>query len=624
MKKFLIRLFLVDSVVHILDLETDVWTNFPTQNKFEDKPYLALSGHTAVAKDSHIVVFGGESEEDPCTNDLYYYDLFNNEWVYQQTVDTIPPPRTRHASCLSKDGKRMYISGGLLNGKDVAKDLYWFDFDTRKWNGPIEFVPRYGHTIAMYNNKIWAFGGLTAEMDRISELSWYDLETDAIGNVSIIPMEDPIKSSLPAQGIHMYGDGVTGTMLDVVTAGSAIRNVETSISALDLDTLKIRSIISDCSKYFDGYTWHHMLNLKSKLILLGQPGTALDDGRMSDIFTLDLTEFGYMESEKSRKGVLSAAGTIASDMFEFFKRSELCDFEITAVEGDVRPPLFHTVSNSFIEEAGNIQLERYDVAGRSESIGLDSPSQQLTRKPSSLSLDRSRTDDLMVAARQNSTDIPSPEGDSPIAPASSNLPTFKISEPIKVHMMVLFARWPHFKRIMSSQMNEYHCRKLHIPEPVAWVRKLIEFMYCDSIDTCTVEETSGLLVLANLYELPRLRSLCIESISKEGISDNNAVVVWQRAFEAEEEVIRRNAALHCFRHWGQIVRSQAFRELDKESLIALCEEADTNAFVSSYTPPPPINVAEDEEEEYRDENMQGSSVTGIESDAYEDDMDLWN
>ena len=104
-------------------------------------------------------------------------------------------------------------------------------------------------------------------------------------------------------------------------------------------------------------------------------------------------------------------------------------------------------------------------------------------------------------------------------------------------------------------MNEFHSRKLYIPEPVAWVRKLVEFMYRDSIDGCNIDEITGLLVLANLYELPRLRNLCIESISKQGITDATAVTIWQRAYEADEEVIRRNAALHCFRHWGQIVNS---------------------------------------------------------------------
>ena len=93
-----------------------------------------------------------------------------------------------------------------------------------------------------------------------------------------------------------------------------------------------------------------MLTLGSRLILLGQPGTPLDDERLSDIFTLDLTEFGYMETKKSKTGSSSPTGTIAHDMFEFFNRSELCDFEITAVEGNIRPPLFHSMDNTYMND----------------------------------------------------------------------------------------------------------------------------------------------------------------------------------------------------------------------------------------------------------------------------------
>lgn len=589
------------------------------------------------------MIFGGESEDQPYTSDLYYYSPNTNEWNTPTTKGQIPSPRSRHASCLSLDGKRMYVTGGLINSKDVANDLYWYEFDTQRWNGPLEFVPRFGHTITMYNNKIWAFGGLTPDMDRVSELAWYDLETNAIGKVRIISMEDPFKSSLNSPGLHFYESGITGTMLHVVTAGSAIRNVETSISALDLDTLKTRSIISDCSKYFDGYSWHHMITLGSKLILLGQSGTTSDDERLSDIFSLDLTEFGYLESSKGTIGDKSPTGTIANDMFEFFNRSELVDFEITAVEGDRRPPLFHAMPTSgyMNDEDSQDTVDEY-LGHHGGLISRNSPSllmsesepnlldrsslKSLNHKSSAVSLDRSKNGSTVGATKTSSLGIASPYNESHSIDRS-DLPLFTVSEPIKVHMMVLFARWPHFSRIMSSQMNEYHSRKLYIPEPITWVRKLIEFMYRDSIDGCTIEESAGLLILANLYELPRLRTLCIESISKLGITDSTAVIIWQRAVEADEEVIRRNAALYCFRHWGQIVRSSAFHELEKESMIALCEEADSNSFISSYTPAPTADNAGEEDEEPKDEVLP-SSTTGFESDdpyeAYEDDMDLWN
>lgn len=577
-----------------------------------------LVGHTAVARGDMIVIFGGERDDRPFTNHLLYYNYHLNTWDVPETSGNYPSPRSRHTCCLSEDGGRMYLSGGLIQGDDahdVAHDLYWYEFATQTWNGPLEFVNRYDHNITMYNNKIWAFGGLTPEMDRVSELAWYDLETDAIGTVSIVSMEDPFKLSINPPGLHMYGSGVTGTMLDVVTASSTIRDIESSISALDLNTLKIRSIISDCHNYFDGYAWNHMLTLGSRLILLGQPGTVLDDGRLSHIFSLDLTEFGYLESAKSRHSDQTQSGTIAHDMFQLFNRSELCDFEITAIEGTVRPPLFHNLLNanggSFHEpkEAedhaphpllqSHRSLLNCTSPGPSLSLSESEPDlfDKISGRPPLSHADSISSLDPSLNLSDSILNTPYNRSSSSIGIASPViehaveipvLPTFTASAPIRVHMMLLFARWPHFSRIMTSRMTEYHSRKLHIPEPVSWVKKLIEFMYRDSIEGCTIEEAAGLLVLSNLYELPRLRTLCIEAISKHGISDGNAVLIWQRAVEADENVIRRNAAIQCLRHWGQIVRSDAFHALSKDVMIALCEEADSNGFLSTYHGEEPV------------------------------------
>lgn len=571
--------------------------------------------------------------------------MHTDEWTEPEVNGNLPTPRRRHACCLSEDGTRMYLTGGWIEDKEVANDLYWFEFETQTWNGPLEFVYRYDHTITMYNNKIWAFGGLSPDMDRVSELSWYDLETDAIGKVSIIPIEDPFKAARNTSGLHMYASGVTGTMLDVTTASSAIPNSESSISALDLDTLKIRSIISDCHAYFDGYTWNHMLTQGTKLILLGQPGSALDDGRLSHIFSLDLAEFGYLEATK-KKADWNSTGTIAHDMFEFFNRSELCDFEITGVEGTVRPPLFHNLiphvdnfKESKTVDACTTQLHNPRYLSNRErgspgpampltesevDIFEKAPGRPLSHMASMVSLERSRNTAESVLGTPFSRSTSSIGMASPLSDhgghgggvEQSGLPTFTTSEPIKVHMMLLFARWPHFKRIMLSQMSEFHSRKLHIPEPVAWVRKLIEFMYRDSIAGCSIEEASGLLVLANLYELPRLRALCIEAISKLGISDENAVMIWQRASEADEDVIRRNAALQCLRHWGQIVRSEDFHNLPKATMIALCQEADSNAFLSSFRNEQQAETVQGEEER----NLQGETRNqGVDFDEQLDD-----
>lgn len=475
-------------------------------------------GHTAVVKDQLVIIFGGEAEDMDASSDICYYNFETNSWSFKTSADyeneVVPEGRKRHAACLSEDGSTMIITGGLSNTKQVLNDIYLYDLKTQTWDGPREFVARYDHSVTMHDNKLWAFGGLSPNMDRVSDVAWYDFETNTIGKIHLslsLNNFDYYPSSMTKTGAtHFYGSGVNGTMLNVAVPGGSIQSsITTTISAFDMNSLKWRMIISDSnSDCFAGYNWHHMIVVDSKLILLGVPEELAfsQDEKISHVLTMDLSNFGYLNNgsdEKSRDGT-PPLGTIGHDMYEFYKRSEMCDFEITAVEGHVRPEL-------------------------------------------------------------------------------NNKREFVISEPIKVHMMVLLARWPHFQRIISSEMSEFHDRKLYIPEPVAWVRKLIEFMYRDSIEGCDLNEVTGLLVLANVYELPRLRNLCLEALSRYGIPDFEcAVLIWERAYNANENLVLRDAAAYCFRHWGQIVRTMQFSSLSKLAMLSLCTSVTKHSYIADH------------------------------------------
>jgi len=80
--------------------------------------------------------------------------------------------------------------------------------------------------------------------------------------------------------------------------------------------------------------------------------------------------------------------------------------------------------------------------------------------------------------------------------------------------------------------------------------------------------------MANLYDMPKLRLLCVNRLSRE-LDVENAAVVWERAGRTNEEWLMRRAAQFCLAHWGRIVRTDGFKSLSKQSLIELCEVADT-------------------------------------------------
>jgi hypothetical protein len=195
----------------------------------------------------------------------------------------------------------------------------------------------------------------------------------------------------------------------------------------------------------------------------------------------------------------------------------------------------------------------------------------------------SGTDFIITADRDDR------EPDEDIAQPSSPLqtqsqpaflsPTAATSAPIHVHRIILQARWPHFKRLYSAQMAEYHTKRMHIPEPYSVVRAFLYYLYSDSISDhreycASLVDVAGMLVMANLYDMPKLRLLCVNRLSRE-LDVENAAIIWERAGRTNEEWLRRRAAQFCLTNWGRIVRTAGFKSLNRQSLIELCEVVDT-------------------------------------------------
>jgi hypothetical protein len=87
-----------------------------------------------------------------------------------------------------------------------------------------------------------------------------------------------------------------------------------------------------------------------------------------------------------------------------------------------------------------------------------------------------------------------------------------------------------------------------------------------------------MLVMANLYDMPKLRLLCVHRLSRE-IDIEHAAIVWERAGRTDEEWLKSRAARFCLTHWGRVVRTEGFRTLSRQSLMELCEVVDTEGRV---------------------------------------------
>lgn len=574
-----------------------------------------------------------------------YSDIYSETSAADDRNEPKPAPVCRHACCLAEDGHSMYVSGGQCDVEEVSSQLFRYDFETERWTALRDFVARYDHIITAYNRKIWAFGGLSPEMDKCTDVVWYDLDSDAVGYINII--DDPMLLSYPtpSAATHGYTPGYSGTVLDVSLPGFATQDYPLSVTAIDLVTLKRRNIVHS-SYIFSEYTWYHIFSLGPAFVILGTPGTQQSsDPQITHMFYWDLREFGFLDPHAQNEPD-EREGTLSYDLLHMFRDGILADFEITCVQGDERPSLFHNViqpteappavsTPSYpYELSGSTVLDSASpapslhsaegVLGDGDSIsdlaipnqpyhssGLKSASsvnlvQTNPINPGAISTAIAATVDVASQASGSSGDIPSTIADQQNPPAQlsrsqslqrqlanagtsvraypyhtgrNDLPMFKQSLPIRVHSLILYSRWPHFRRIMQSGMSEVRARNIYIPEPVTWVRKLVEYIYSDSVSSYTVNDVAALLILSNLYELPRLRRLCLEHISKSSVTAQNAVIVYWRAQQAAEYDLQKTAASYCLQHWSQIVRTPEFEALPRDILVMLCQEASSTSIM---------------------------------------------
>ncbi|KAK2875050.1 hypothetical protein FQN49_001829 [Arthroderma sp. PD_2] len=325
---------------------------------------------------------------------------------------------------------------------------------------------------------------------------------------------------------HVYAAGV---LLDLVTPSETVKSWECNLSSMEMDSLRWQKLASGQEMFTGEYRWQYCTidEAGTKAWLFGSSAGSSavgEDNHLSTILTIDLEKYGVLGREASEQNRI-----LASER-----------------------------QNS-LSNLGAGLASVFDQPG--ESGG--------------------GSDFIITADMDDAGDA---DMHSPVTESSQSefLPANAItSPPIHVHRIILHARWPHFRRLYASRMAEYHTNKMHIPEPYRVVRAFLYYLYTDSISADSevnpsVLEVAGMLVMANLYDLPKLRLLCVNRLSRE-LDVDNAAIIWERAGRTNEEWLKRRAESFCLANWGRIVRSEGFRLLSKQGIVDLCEVVDTEA-----------------------------------------------
>lgn len=562
-------------------------------------------GHTACLwQGSKLLVYGGENEHREYLSDVVVLDLKTAHWTQPDIRGPVPKGRARHAAAVHDD--KLYILGGLAGNETYTLDeICYLDLKTWTWSRSWSFVPRFDHSTWIWGGRIWVFGGLDPSMERSGEIWWLDLKSSpafrtapAHGTSEGPPIErqgpsprthynqlhqphhTPTGSSgytansssvqvraastykpvapgamssvrfvsgpsVPSQAngthFHVYS---SGALLDFVTPASTIRPSECNLSALELDALQWQKLAEGQEIFDASYRWHYCAVNEdgTKAWLLGCPNESPENAAggfeeyLSDVLPLDLRRFGLLGNDLSLEPLAMRGKLPASDTHQTSHLSSL-GADLSSMFD--QPPEANSDSDFIIT---------------AEKDGFSDDSDNLSGQ----------------TVHSNST----PQ----FLPATAST-----SPPIYVHKLILRARWPHFTRVFNAQMAEFHTKKMHIPEPYPVVRAFLYYLYTDSITAhqkyCpSLDCVAGLLVMANVYDMPRLRLLCLHRLSRE-LDVEHAAVLWERAGTAGEDWLQRRAASYCLTHWGRVVRTIGFRQLSRQSMMELCEVIDVEGRV---------------------------------------------
>ncbi|KAK1808031.1 hypothetical protein LTR12_017621 [Friedmanniomyces endolithicus] len=591
-------------------------------DNYGDIPGVRM-GHTACLwQGDKLLVYGGENEHRIHLSDVVIFDIKTAHWTQPEISGPIPRGRARHSAVIFDD--KLFVCGGMSGGENsVLDDICFLDLKTWTWSRTWRFVSRYDHASWVWGGKIWISGGMGEEMERTNEIWWLDFrgtpafeggptygtmgsdDGQALGernqsygyvaagapplgstgyaantgvqsnSATQIHRSAPVapgaissvkfmsSPNLPMQGVgshfHVFS---SGCMLDFVTPATNMP-LETSLSALDLDSLRWQKLADGKDLFSPQYRWHYCCLDPdgTQAWLLGCPreqrannpnGEA--EEYLSDVLPIDLRKFGLLGNKMSQEARLeqrvptsdthssSHLSAIGADLARTFNQppesGSGTDFIITAQRDD------------------DYQMEDLSEEG-SPSATVTSPT-------------------LMPSATESS---------------DSSATNSNTSQPIHVHRLILSARWPHFSRLYNAQMSEFHTKRMYIPEPYPAVKAFLYYLYTDSISSPpstassadfaaapSLEDVSNLLVMSNIYDMPRLRHLCVNRLVRD-LDVQHAALIFDRASTAQEDWLKRRAASFCMTHWGRIVRTSAFRNLKRSAMLELCEGVDAEGRV---------------------------------------------
>ncbi|KAI8141224.1 hypothetical protein BJV82DRAFT_619741 [Fennellomyces sp. T-0311] len=480
-----------------------------------------------------IYVFGGfDQYTDDVFNTLYKLSLDDNQWtriIY--TKGRPPAKRNDHTATLWKNRNKLVIFGG--NGEEEGgyfDDVSVLDLDTLTWWQPetygIKPEGRMRHSATIYDDKLYIAGGLLTKPGVFAD-------TLVILDLNTWEWQLPIPFVRRSQHISfMYNK-----RLYLFGGFEEDMSRSNHLSFIDVDRHGVThlEIDSPSAPSLTGQRFSQICGDQLVVAVTHSQTTVGGDLPATGLWSLDMTSMQWQYRDM---------GTI----FEGYNWSSFA-----MAEHDTS---FYLCGNGYDEEPDDYYASVLKVDLKEYGI-MPVPPPQLGTDLVGLLIQQSQSADFSIRSSRD-------EGDGRY---------------IRVHRLVLLARWPHFAHLLGSGMAESVSDTLTLPEPFVVLEAFVRFLYTDTLDDfLSVELIADLLVMANLYLLPRLLALCVRRLHSD-MGIESVSKIYHCAGLAGQRGLQQNALHFMFERFGNVVRTDAFRSLPHDVLCQIWDETPDNAIL---------------------------------------------
>ncbi|KAI9322223.1 hypothetical protein BX666DRAFT_1827210, partial [Dichotomocladium elegans] len=490
-----------------------------------------LVGASVTVVDDRVFVFAGRLVTSrKMTNYMYVLNLNTLEWErHIPPPDSGKPPKPRYFHSANVHKNLIVVFGGMgysrisTDGLCVLDDISVFDVETMTWRRPtVEpslFAPRprYAHLSTVADGKLVVIGGQDINNGYLGEINVLDLTTwewvhaksfdNQAGAYRSIAITNPPGAQLPVvvgetsnKTYDAAGSNNNNMQSSPHTAGSGspiymytnynFADVKRELQVI-FSPSGASSMVEDYSMYMTGAAMPPGIRFPSGFTLghhLILAGTYLSpQAQAFSIWALDLETLTWSRIETGsvfgqgswNRGVLHS-GTNRFVVFGNSNRSLLEDYNHRQVN-------FDHLAFVDLEAFGIYNLPQTTCSVLAQEMGLN-----LLRETA--------INDFRIFTSENQS--------------------------ISVNSSILSQRWPYFQELMKTNLcpndddNEsatpiLRTHSMSLPYPYPVVIALVQFLYTDNLLTAQQYQPSilsQLLLLADMYNLPRLRELATHAL----------------------------------------------------------------------------------------------------------------